>query len=979
MKRLIPLIQGIASTIVIVVIVGGLPLALAAMFGEPVTPVIDTYRDPLASDSTRTQTLLTSTLVTVIWAMWALFTAAIATEIVASIKGRELRLQIPGVHNAARQLVASATLTFSIFTTAIPSGAAIIQLPDPATTIEAVDHSTLDATSTHTNNTTATTTYTVESRDTFWSIAETRLGDGLRWREIRDLNIGSTMHDGTTLHSETETLTPGWELAIPTTQDAHLPQNSESINVEQGDHFWALATQALTEQWGRTPTATEITPYWQTMVTLNQNRLLPPGDPDMIYPGQQLIIPDTPTDPEAPTPTPDTGIDLEAPEVEPRVDLEALTPDTGIDLKAPEVEPRVDLEAAAPQLDGEPDNTDTEDSPAETQSDAGLPLALVAGGVAASALAVALRRLRRHSMAGRPKHTIPDVIDDDNIELEHTIAEAADQDSNWLPSALATLRPITSTPYQPTIGIYSSSQLEVAFNGAAQLAEPWRLDTSAENETIWQLERDQLPEPAESETNNVPAMISIGTGVGDEQYLLNLEVGALAITGQPDLVEGLIRAIAFELTSQTLDVDIRVMTEIAGLPRWPSDVEEVATEIDLWCSDLNETFTNKSIHTPFDWRATTTADWFAPMVVVVDGEAFSRHDQLATAANNPATPVAAVVVGDPPSFDPTWRIDITDTTTATLYPHRLRFRPNNLSTEAASQLNDLHDKLNTYVPYQTPILPPPEPNDTSAASDAPTTQPTENSDTADKEQPHHIDDYQQPTSPPLRLTLLGEVAMDGINGNPLAPQQLAIVTYLTLNGRPVARPTLIHYVWGGSRVSPKRVSNVIAGLRQAVGRERLPDIAESGRYELRNITSDLAEFEDHVRKAAGTDDPTEKIGHLTDAINLVTGTPLTTRSDKTWAWSANYAIQLEAMVADTAADLCDLLAETNQWNNVIDIATTMLNHCPLAEPLVLHQVAAYKHLNKINIATRIVDHYEEECSAMGLSDPSDRPRNLLAS
>src|SRR5699024_3298922 len=39
-------------------------------------------------------------------------------------------------------------------------------------------------------------TVTVQRHDSYWAIAERSLGDGLRWREVRDLNVGRTMSDG---------------------------------------------------------------------------------------------------------------------------------------------------------------------------------------------------------------------------------------------------------------------------------------------------------------------------------------------------------------------------------------------------------------------------------------------------------------------------------------------------------------------------------------------------------------------------------------------------------------------------------------------------------------------------------------------------------------------------------------------------------------------------------------------------------------
>src|SRR3546814_18618414 len=44
-------------------------------------------------------------------------------------------------------------------------------------------------------------TVTVQRHDTYWALAERELGDGLRWREIRDLNVGRSMPGGHTIVS----------------------------------------------------------------------------------------------------------------------------------------------------------------------------------------------------------------------------------------------------------------------------------------------------------------------------------------------------------------------------------------------------------------------------------------------------------------------------------------------------------------------------------------------------------------------------------------------------------------------------------------------------------------------------------------------------------------------------------------------------------------------------------------------------------
>lgn len=52
-------------------------------------------------------------------------------------------------------------------------------------------------------------TYDVRTRDTLWDIAEQRLGDPLRWREIWHLNAGHEMADGSSFHDPTSSAPAG--------------------------------------------------------------------------------------------------------------------------------------------------------------------------------------------------------------------------------------------------------------------------------------------------------------------------------------------------------------------------------------------------------------------------------------------------------------------------------------------------------------------------------------------------------------------------------------------------------------------------------------------------------------------------------------------------------------------------------------------------------------------------------------------------
>lgn len=63
------------------------------------------------------------------------------------------------------------------------------------------------------------------------------------------------------------------------------------VVVAPGDSFWTIAEGAATERVGRVPTVAEITAVWAPFVAANADRLVEPGNPDLIFAGQVLVLP----------------------------------------------------------------------------------------------------------------------------------------------------------------------------------------------------------------------------------------------------------------------------------------------------------------------------------------------------------------------------------------------------------------------------------------------------------------------------------------------------------------------------------------------------------------------------------------------------------------------------------------------------------------------------------------------------------------
>jgi hypothetical protein len=60
---------------------------------------------------------------------------------------------------------------------------------------------------------------------------------------------------------------------------------------QTGDHLWGIAASHLQGQLGATPSDTDIADYWRRLIDANRDRLADPGNPDLIYPGQEFVLP----------------------------------------------------------------------------------------------------------------------------------------------------------------------------------------------------------------------------------------------------------------------------------------------------------------------------------------------------------------------------------------------------------------------------------------------------------------------------------------------------------------------------------------------------------------------------------------------------------------------------------------------------------------------------------------------------------------
>lgn len=73
-------------------------------------------------------------------------------------------------------------------------------------------------------------------------------------------------------------------------EGAAVDDRATRVVVAAGDNLWNLAERRLEAVLGRTPTDADTAPYWVRVVETNRQRIRS-GDPDLIFPGEEIVLP----------------------------------------------------------------------------------------------------------------------------------------------------------------------------------------------------------------------------------------------------------------------------------------------------------------------------------------------------------------------------------------------------------------------------------------------------------------------------------------------------------------------------------------------------------------------------------------------------------------------------------------------------------------------------------------------------------------
>ncbi len=985
MTRISAIARGFGSLALLLGLLIGAPLALTSWVGWPLptsAPDISSLERALRSGIS--DDVIVKTLAVIAWIAWAQIALAITAEVVAVARRRpSVHLPVmPGFQAAAGRLVASVAMmaaalspTAAMASPAPPTPVVALVAPAaaPVEVVTAAPPAAPDPTPAATPQV-ARPTVVVERHDSFWAIAERILGDGYRWREIRDLNVGRTMNTGDVIQPGSDLVHPGWILELPTDATPGLaspvatntPVETSEVTVEPGDSFWSLAEEQLAASTGVDPTDGETAPYWFTMIEANQDRLVQPGNPNLILPGQQLCAPAVPgaqpaggpvlTEPPAhvETPVPSEHAPPVSSEVEPPRDDPPPTlavPSTQL-VPAPTVVPPVE-----------------QDSSPHVEKAAGAPVAIVGAGMLSAVLAVGatrtVRRRRRQASTRTPGISAAPTPDDARDLHRLLLAEADDLSVDDLRRCLGELAQAlaaTGTEARPRIIQHGSDHLDVFLQEPNDSTpEGWQ---SHNDGALWTLRNRSAVDPECDEICAAPLLITLGRPDEDGQLYLDLEAeGLIALTGDPEAATGIARSLLAELAftplADTLEVivigdlappEAKTLDHVTITDSW----NDVLDDVKSWAQHTHEALVENGWPSAFVARgADPLHDALAPVAVIATTPPPPELVEHLT-AHQPAT-LAVVAVGEIPGATTLHCA----AESLTVVDVDLTCSPFPLDEDTLEDLIDLVEEADQVPPpdEQLPLLPPevliePDPEGPDASLTEPEVE--------------------------VLVRTLGEIRVDG--GEPLSPKQTAVVAYIAVHGT-VSADRLEDAVWAspGTTSRRKRLANTISECRAAIGQRHLPPAAD-GKYSAGlGLVSDLDLFDVRIKRAAE-----QAAGMAADsllsAMELVTGPPFTYRSaDRAsfaWVEVENWVSRWELKIAAVAERCTDLLLDLGRTEEAVEAARHALGivptHAALTEALMRAHAANGDRL----AVQRVYQEHVGALEALDLDAPEDSTTDL---
>lgn len=976
-ERLSALGRSLVSIVALALILLGPPLALVRFIGNPLpssVPGLAEITDALTRTGIDDRAVV-KFLAVLAWIVWLQIAAAIGAQIAGELRNRPAPSLpvLPGFQGAARHLVAGVALVAVIAgSTRTPATAAPFPAPPSADFVDAdvrpVSDPPVDARTSEAPPEPAgipTTGYVVQRHDSLWSIAETVLGDGFRWREVRDLNIGRPQPDGGALTASTDVIRPGWVLTVPVqAKEAHPP--STTHQVQPGEHLWKIAEDALEASLQREAADGEIDPYWRDLIELNRSTLPDPGNPNLLHGGETLRLPDPlgtgpgrndphgeqnapPAPPAEPTP-PDPAPSLTAPSP-----TEAPAP------TAPKTSAPTTIAQGAP-VPAHNERAD-EDGNAEEISDGNDDVDVIPGvlGIAATGLAAAvaarvLRRRRDRQARATPGNVVPPTPD----ELVDTHREVVGHgDTNQTTEVRAALAEAATHVASRRRGRCRPRLIQVDANRIDVFLEDpdvdpppgWVVEASGQ---VWARSRGEMSDASYADV--APLLATLGRPDQDTELLYDVETaGCTVLSGDAEPVEDLLRSVLREIVHRNGET---VVVAVGDLPT-PSDPavrhvdtwDEIADEALGWAQLSAGALAAHKLDSAFLARGSgRSVDGTVPMLIVCDGAPEdNRFQELVQLAVNGAA-VAILVATDRPG-GPGTQVILTDGRLE-IPALGLELEPQAIDADVASDIDALVEAAD--APAQPPAH---EPQTTPSPLD-----PSSNG------QPYEDPGYE------VLIRVLGQIEAEG-GREALKPKQLGLLTYIATHPGCSAEQ-VEEALWPGPTSSRRhRLHITLSQIRSSIGSHHLPPFEDTGSYRvLETVRTDLDLFERRVKYADGKP-AGEAATILRGALDLVTGPPFTYnargRQSFSWVDTEHWISMTEAAIVKTSWDLWQIYTDAGDCDGAIWAAQRGLLASPTNTELTNCLLKAYAARGDLGAAERVYRSHLRALDHLDLGDPED--------
>ncbi|MBI2709098.1 MAG: LysM peptidoglycan-binding domain-containing protein [Actinobacteria bacterium] len=953
-------LRGAAALTAIIVLNVGIPAALATRVGAPWPAVWTPWRqisDSLAAGDIPTATLLKA-LSLPVWVAWAQI--LVATAVAVADEARRLPVRhLPFVAGPTRagaaRLVTTAMLLFATVNVR-PSGAAGQALRPPAVTaprtpptgdhaeprpVRATDRSAPAPSPTAANR----ARVVVAPYDSLWRLAERHLGDGHRWNELYDLNRGRPQPDGTTL-TDPDLIRPGWTLQLPDTSAATVP---------------------------RTPSSTDPRPA--------RPASLPPAptaSPGIPRPAPAPAAPAAPRE-EKPAPAADRspGPPPAEPGGPPPADGTTRTP------VAPSAPPSTTPTTRRPpgpaRRSAEPDA-----ATADWDWDRLAPVAGTGATVLVAGWAAAVRLRRRRRAVLRRPGTQPPPTPAGVRDVEAALLGADTSHVDWLGLELRHLASVIAARpgracAQPRLVQVGVDRIEM-FLAEPVVASPpgWRPVAAGR---IWEL-TEPTPGPklaaSADRISPMPALVTIG-GDPDQLVLLDLEAaGAVALTGDPEGVDALARAMVVELATSPLSETLTVLT----------------LNVDVACVHLYERVRPvNSLHAAAaalrdtaQWTASTLAAWrypstfaartanrceaFGPTIAVVADPVPAVTGDLGDLAGEvrPAGGIALVLVG--PAVVPAGAVEIRVAgDTVTVPAHNLTIPAHGLSCDqtaaAAAVLSAAATPAQPVQGRDGPAIEPPAAVDVAA----------DGGESADE-----TAGWEDPDLDVLvECFTAGGVRVSG-GASPLGAAETALVAYLSV--RPGASAEDIREaLYGERQPAGRRVHDLIYRARTALGDKALIESRPEGGYRLSTrVRSDAELFLMRCTYARHHPGPVAA-QVLHGALSLVTGPPFTPPPGHShlyeWVDRAHLGADWEQRIVDTAHQLARHYLDAGDAQGALWASRAGLVACPHHDTLIEDQLRSHALAGNLQAAETLYRAHQRNLDDLGVTGPSTETAGVM--